>query len=478
MPADRKKRHHTVPKFYLKGWAYDDQVHPIDKATQQVKTLSVADACVVKDFHTVPEGAGLANSAFMEDDLSRFESSVAPVIKALPEAGWPLKPNRRAATADFIAMLLVRSQRMRRIIAERGSPVSWSANTEDNPVSMNLRYLVRGQQADGAAPAHTHVTQMPHMFAAFRPQIARARWLRIGFTDPILVTGDSPVAFVTSITRVAWLADQTFDAFVVPLSPVSAMVLCLSDGDASNREDEDWHIAGSEEDAALINGWTMALAERWVYKHPYSAVTIQSVAGEQMKASRSFQAQGNEVSESVVRWGRQTDISPSSALVEYYGTAINYGNERKREGDIEGAREAFVTAANSDDADVAAAAHLSLAMLEHELGDVQAAQANYAEALTGPEEIHGLVYFQLGLLHRERGDTVKARQAYRRAIDREDPRVSPVAAFNLGHLELELGSTNSAVRAFRFAAAATAPEVADLALAAQAQLDSLEPDPL
>ena len=476
MAAERKKRQHTVPQFFLQGWAYKGQLDAIDKVTGQIQQMSVKNASVVRYFHSPDELEGQDDPDFMENQLAGFEGSVAQAIRALPGGAWPPARTQRAATADFVTMMLVRSPRIRRIIAEGDSPVEWSPGSPGDPVVDTLRSLGRSDEAigDGATASYQHVTQMPHMFTAIRAHIAKASWLRIDFEDPLLLTGDSPVCLASNFRRPEWFGDLSASAFAIALSPECAIVLRLQDEGPSGGATDDRQVAGTREDAAIINGWTTEFAERWTFKHPYAEVTVGLVPDSATRSSTTIRTQGHDAIESVVRWAHRTRSAPKGALDEYYGSALTHGNQLKEAGDTDGAREAFAHATNADDPDLAAAAHLSLAILEHDLGNAEAAQHHYSVASSAAGDIRTLAYLQLGLLHQDQGEIRAARAAYQQAIDEGHPIFSPVAAFNLGHLELEHGPLEAATVALQKAAAADNPEVADLARSARTRLDSLD----
>lgn len=78
----RKRRHHTVPRFHLRGFASaDGMLRQIDLRTGDHRSVSIGDASVMKDFYTVVLDDG-SRSDEWEERLAEVENHVAPLVRA------------------------------------------------------------------------------------------------------------------------------------------------------------------------------------------------------------------------------------------------------------------------------------------------------------------------------------------------------------------------------------------------------------
>ncbi len=148
--------------------------------------------------------------------------------------------------------------------------------------------------------------------------------------------------------------------------------------------------------------------------------------------------------------------SPYSAEATF-----NLGALLDRQGDIDGAREAYQRAIDSGDPEAAPLAAFNLGVLLKEQGDTEGAREAYQKAIDSghPDEAPGAA-FNLGVLLKEQGDTEGAREAYQRVIDSGHPGKAPGAAFNLGALLKEQGDTEGTREAYQRVIDSGHPEAA------------------
>ena len=105
--AEVAKLHHTVPKFYLRGFADGGERIvtvrlPGDKRYIQV----IGKAAATNHFYSIdghPEGT----DAF-EKQLSEMEGAAASVLREIESGTWPLSEDQRGTLGTFMAVQTVR----------------------------------------------------------------------------------------------------------------------------------------------------------------------------------------------------------------------------------------------------------------------------------------------------------------------------------------------------------------------------------
>jgi hypothetical protein len=129
--AKTKKRHHTVPQFYLRNWADErDYIAVMGEAGKRV--VRVRNAGLVKNFYAVP-GTGLPEDA-AEDALAGIESAAAPALRRLTDQFPPSEVDRQAI-ALFLGMQLTRTRHFRQIWENGSQQIGelvmkmWGANS-------------------------------------------------------------------------------------------------------------------------------------------------------------------------------------------------------------------------------------------------------------------------------------------------------------------------------------------------------------
>lgn len=154
--------------------------------------------------------------------------------------------------------------------------------------------------------------------------------------------------------------------------------------------------------------------------------------------------------------------------------ALELGELVARQGDTEGARQAYLRAADSGETKAAPTAMLMLGNLHRDLRDTNAAKAAFHRAMdSGDDDVAPKAAFNLGSMLYQEGDTEGARAALQYAADAGHPQASPLAAFNLGVLLAETGDTDGARDAYQRAAAFRNPDITRDAMRRTLQLGIL-----
>lgn len=103
------KRHHTVPNFYLKGFASADKRPRIGAASLddgRRLVVPTSDATVRKNFYSLdghPDGSDV-----FEKELSNLEGDASAVIKKAVAGAWPLTREDREILGTLLAFQFLR----------------------------------------------------------------------------------------------------------------------------------------------------------------------------------------------------------------------------------------------------------------------------------------------------------------------------------------------------------------------------------
>src|SRR4051794_33537687 len=110
--ANRPKRHHYLPQFYLDGFTRGGLLWLFDRKKNEFRKQTPINTAVESGFYTIRTMDG-SNSDAVEETLAMIEGAVKPAIDRL-DAGAPISDEDRGWTATFIATLFLRTPGFRR----------------------------------------------------------------------------------------------------------------------------------------------------------------------------------------------------------------------------------------------------------------------------------------------------------------------------------------------------------------------------
>jgi hypothetical protein len=115
--ASVARRDHTVPPFYLEGFAEQGLIGTVRLPGEQRFTQSTGRASTQTDFYATPELVDGTDT--FEKVLSEIEGLAANAIKKIiSERTWPLDPETRGALAMFLAIQFLRGPDQRRAMKQ------------------------------------------------------------------------------------------------------------------------------------------------------------------------------------------------------------------------------------------------------------------------------------------------------------------------------------------------------------------------
>lgn len=264
--ADIKRGHHTVPRFYLKGFAND--VHQLGVARLSSKKrfrLSIDDASVMRDFYNIDSPA---DPNAVEDLLSDIEGDAAAVFRTvLLDCSWPLSANERAILSTFLALQRTRTPSHRQMVEEIREITTRALK------SMGGDDVVLPVELDEMDPKTVHIQSMLDI-EKHAPYYFGRRWQLVHFSRKRLLTSDTPVGLLPNPDAPpdAGLGIGSAWIIVFPMSPSVGLMMVAPESDdqpddvAHGRTDAT--LDGSTYLARIFNETTIDSARDFLFHHP------------------------------------------------------------------------------------------------------------------------------------------------------------------------------------------------------------------
>jgi hypothetical protein len=288
------KRHHTVPRFYLRGFAANDRITTVRLPGDQRFAQSVNDASVAKNFYAV-EGHDDGDDV-IERALSQVEGATAEVFKAVAGGTWPLSYDDRIALGYFIALQATRVPAQRRTadhIARqmlrlqvgmggkagiRQELANLGYEVTDGLVETLWKEATRPEGPPIQRPNIEHITQMLELAEALLKYIVGRPWLLVRFDRRSLITSDAPVGLVRNAKDAPGYGVGYMTAWGITFPLSRKLGLLLADPELlidlqipveeAHHGRADTVKVGTTELERFFNGYTVANASEWLFHHP------------------------------------------------------------------------------------------------------------------------------------------------------------------------------------------------------------------
>lgn len=289
------KLHHTVPRFYLRGFADQrGRVTTVRLPDKRLPPQSIDKTAATNHFYAV-DGHPDGRDSF-EKALSEVEADTAPVLRAVLDGAWPLDPTHRTQLGYFLAMQVVRGPDHRRNIghlaaqvtriearaAGRSGAQDWVRERFGVEVDEAQATRVWERATNPAAPFEVpppvHIDQMITIADQLVTMIIARPWALVRFERRSLITCDAPVGLIPGSGHdpTRGVGFLTAEAVTVPLSRRNGLI--MSDMETLARAGvpvADVHEGkfdtlepGSVRLQSLINTSTISSACECVYLHP------------------------------------------------------------------------------------------------------------------------------------------------------------------------------------------------------------------
>lgn len=76
----KRQNQHYVSQFFLKEFETQNQIHVLDKTNNKIFLTSPRNMCSEFDFFALDENFDLCNKNFIEEELSKIESNIEPIV--------------------------------------------------------------------------------------------------------------------------------------------------------------------------------------------------------------------------------------------------------------------------------------------------------------------------------------------------------------------------------------------------------------
>ena len=240
--AKNKEHQHVVPKAYLRGFANaDEEVSVRRRGEKQTKLLHINNVAVRSGFYNFVDLAGQQTDTLENWFDTDIESPAAPVLKSLRAASGPF----RGGTADlvsltrFVAAQLLRTPTVAAYMGDIDDHIRPIAYTMEllKQAGLSAADLTEAELDDwrqsGQRMADEHATSgdresrlrtIMRKFVEFADELSARQWATLVSDDPLLITGDAPVATLNP-TGVGWQGLLPPGAPVLmPLTPTRLLV--------------------------------------------------------------------------------------------------------------------------------------------------------------------------------------------------------------------------------------------------------------
>jgi Protein of unknown function (DUF4238) len=282
----RKRRHHTVPRFHLQGFASAEGIlRQIDLRTGEHRPVSIGDASVVKDFYTVVLDDGTRSDVW-EERLAEVENHVAPLVRdAITASVWQPTDQERFDLSAWIALQYLRGPDHRRMLGDMRSMMVRMvvgmgglaylryamAEGMGRPVSLAEAEAVwddihRPQGPVIQVSGLDHVSAMHAMLEQATEFIVGRSWHRVRFGRRTLAINDSPVALIPGDDHPQFRGVGLANAGSITVALDRRTLLWL--GEPSML---DFDFPASTTLARAHNTSMVFGAERFIYTHPDDA---------------------------------------------------------------------------------------------------------------------------------------------------------------------------------------------------------------
>jgi hypothetical protein len=274
--AQISRGHHTVPKFYLDGFADGDQKIGVVRLPGNTRyPQSTKDVSVITDFYNIDDRA---DPNAVEKLVSEIEGDAAGVFrKVLVDGHWPLGDNERSILATFFGLQNVRGPNQRQGLGEIAAAMATALGHEA---------LAASTSADDQANEvkHVHIASMLDI-EKYAPYYFGRSWALVRFNRKHLLTCDTPVSLLPNpATPHAAVGIGNAWAILFPMCRTAGMIMFQV---LPGEQRTDATTDGSTYLASVFNNAAINNARQCIFHHPEDTSLIPSKLPEPRSAEVS-----------------------------------------------------------------------------------------------------------------------------------------------------------------------------------------------
>lgn len=282
MTEPLRRRHHVLPRFYLKQFAKDGRVRVTWLPGDRSALLSIDDASVRKDFYNVEfdlDGAKYVTD-YWERMFAAIEGQAAGALREIVEHDhWPLHQPARDALTWWIAVQYLRGADMRRShdnIAASIARISVGGSgkrllREKMEAHLNRPVGPAELEAEWAEftkpggptirhDAKVHLASLDRIAPDIAELVDARTWAIVRFDRQKLLSCDTPVVVLGDGMMRSGIANA--DQVAIPIGRYRCLILFLEEPGGDFRMRPNAKIARAINDAVVYN------AREWVVAHP------------------------------------------------------------------------------------------------------------------------------------------------------------------------------------------------------------------
>jgi hypothetical protein len=288
------RRHHTVPRFYLRGFAEQERIATVRLPGVQRFAQSINDASVAKDFYAV---AGHGNGDdVIEKSLSGIEGATAEVFRAIANGTWPLSFDDRMSLGYFVALQATRvpvqrrtmdhiaRQMLRLKIGAGGKPglrqrlEQQGSEVTDELVETFWQQVTRPEGPPIERPKIEHIKQMIELAGELHKYIVGRPWTLVQFDRRSLITSDAPVGLVRDAQDELRMGVGYMTAWGITFPLTRKLGLLMSSPqplielkipvEQTHQGAADRKQLGTTQLERFFNHHTVVNASEWLFHHP------------------------------------------------------------------------------------------------------------------------------------------------------------------------------------------------------------------
>jgi hypothetical protein len=291
----KRRRHHTVPQFYLKGFA--NEAGRIRRTSlsepERPHIISIGDATVHTDFYMVEDKDGTFDDR-IEKVLDKVENDSAVGFRAvLGGRQWPLTGEARASIATWVALQHLRGPSQRQMINDIADSIFklqvmlGGREGIQEALDDSRAEPANAQEVDDAFAKYTapnsfriemspneHIKSMLEQLGGVAFSMYSRPWSIIGYKRKALATSDHPVVLVPAEdSPFLGVGALTAGGIYVPLDRQTALVMGdLPDDPASATAGaSDVRFGGNATLANSLNRMMIGNAREAIFTHPDDA---------------------------------------------------------------------------------------------------------------------------------------------------------------------------------------------------------------